>query len=298
MARILAIDSDPEQIVILRKLVSDMLHADVIAVASTDDAIRTLGVSSPDVILTSSLLSTADGQRLAEHLKRDPSLDYVPVLTLPLLADSSEPEARRPGLMFRLLRRGQPSSWRAYDKHAVTSRIEEALEQSRTDAELYGEVWRPARLLLMADPTPQAEPATETVELVRLLEGAIEVPAGATPQRARAPRWTRFELPWLESIKVEWGADVRLLNLSRSGLLVESGIRMTVGVRADFQVAGADELDFVLPARVVRSDVASVGPLGVKYLAAAVFEQPFDTLGPDGSLPPNRSLRRLGGLPS
>src|SRR5262245_19029445 len=224
-ARILAIDSDPDQIAILRRLVSDMLDADVIAVASTDDAIRTLGVSSPDVILTSSLLSPADGQRLAEHLKRDPSLDYVPVLTLPLLADSNEPEARRPGLMSRLLRRRQPS-WPAYDKHAVTSRIEEALEQSRTDAELYGEVWRPARLLLMADPTPQAEPATESVELVRLLDATIELPAGTTPQRARAPRWTRFELPWLEGIKVDWGADVRLLNLSRSGLLVESGIRM------------------------------------------------------------------------
>jgi hypothetical protein len=194
--------------------------------------------------------------------------------------------------MSRLLRRDQPS-WPVYDRHAVTARVKEALEQSRTDAELYGEVWRPARLLLMADPTPQAEPVAESVQLIRVLEDAVEVPADATLQRARAPRWKRSELPWLESIKLEWGADVQLLNLSCSGLLVESGIRMTVGVRADFQVAGADELDFVLTARVVRSDVASVGRLGVKYLAAAVFEQPFDGLGPDGSLPPNRSHRRF-----
>jgi len=283
MARILAIDSDPEQVAILRRLVGDALRAEVIAVASTDDAIRTLGVSSPDVIVTSSLLSPVEGQRLAEHLKQDPSLDYMPVLTLPPLVESSEKEATRPGLVSRLMRRPQ-HEWPVYDTHAVTARIEEALEQSRTDAELYGDVWRPARLLLLAEPTPQVELATETLELVRVLDAKLEMRARDIVRRERATRWQRNELPWFESVKLEWGAEVRLLNLSCSGLLVESGIKMTVGVRADFQVAGADALDLVLPARVVRSDVSSVGRLGVKYVAAAVFEQPLDALGPDGSL--------------
>lgn len=293
MARILAIESDAEQIAILRRLVGDALRADVIAVASTDDAIRTLGVSLPDVIVTSSLLSPVEGQRLAEHLKRDPTLDYMPVLTLPPLVESSEKEAtRRPSLVSRFIRRPQ-HVWPVYDTHAVTARIKEALEQSRTDAELYGDVWRPARLLLLAEPTPQVELATETVDLVRVLDAQLEMQVSDAIRRERATRWKRNELPWLESIKLEWGAELRLLNLSSSGLLVESGNKMTVGVRADFQVAGADALDVVLPARVVRSDVSSVGRLGVKYLAAAVFEHPLDGLGPDGSLLSDFSARRL-----
>jgi hypothetical protein len=34
---------------------------------------------------------------------------------------------------------------------------------------------------------------------------------------------------------------------------------------------------------VVRSDVSQVGSLGVKYIAAAVFERPFQILDPQGS---------------
>jgi hypothetical protein len=85
---------------------------------------------------------------------------------------------------------------------------------------------------------------------------------------------------------------LRLLNMSSSGLLIESGIRMTLGNRTDFQIAGADDLEFVMPGRVVRSGVASVNSLGVKYVTAATFEKPFESIGPDGSLPPEFSYRR------
>jgi hypothetical protein len=47
-----------------------------------------------------------------------------------------------------------------------------------------------------------------------------------------------------------------------------------------------------MPGRVVRSDVSSVNTLGVKYVTAAVFEKPFDAIGPDGSLPPDFTHRR------
>jgi hypothetical protein len=47
-----------------------------------------------------------------------------------------------------------------------------------------------------------------------------------------------------------------------------------------------------MPGRVVRSGVASVNSLGVKYVTAATFEKPFESIGPDGSLPPEFSYRR------
>ena len=291
MARILAIDSDPVRIAILRRLVSERLDAELFVAASADDAIRTLGVSCPDLILTSSLLPLNEAQQLASHLRKVPSLDHLPVLTIPLLVDERD-QAHRQGLMSYLLRRRRPI-WPAYDTDAVTARIEEALEQSRIDAARYGEVWRPARLLL----TDSASPGTaasdpDTNSLIRALEVELELFCSGSLLLERAPRWKRCELPWLESIKLSWGADLNLLNISCSGLLVESGIRMTLGNSTDFQLAGGEQ-DFVIPGRVVRTDVSSVDRLGVKYVAAAVFEQPFDLLGPNGSLPPDLSLRRI-----
>ena len=127
---------------------------------------------------------------------------------------------------------------------------------------------------------------TESVSLLRMLDAELERYCGLTPHKERATRWERCELPWLESIRLTWGAELNLLNISSSGLLVESGIRMTLGNRTDFQMEDCDRRDFVIPGRVVRSDVSTVNSLGVKYVTAAAFEKPFEAIGPDGSLPP------------
>lgn len=291
MAQVLAIEPDPGTADVLRRLVSERLNAEVVVVASSHDAIRTLAVTSPDLILTSSLLPADDGQRLAAHLRRVPSLDHLPILTVPPLVEESR-ETDRPGLISRFLRRPR-QIWPAYDVDAVTSRIEEALEQSRADASRYGEAWRPARLLLVEPRTTTPEAVLETDRLLRTLDAELQRYCGLSPHQDRAPRWERCDLPWLQSIRLTWGAELRLLNLSSSGLLVESGIRMTLGNRTDFQVADCDHRDFVMPGRVVRSDVASVDTLGVKYMTAAVFEQPFESIGPGGSLPPDLSQRRF-----
>ena len=98
---------------------------------------------------------------------------------------------------------------------------------------------------------------------------------------ARAQRWDGEQLPWLSAVRLTWGADLRLINISRSGLLVESGVRFTLGNRADFELESAEH-GLIVKARVVRSDVSQVGSLGVKYIAAAVFERPFQILDPQG----------------
>lgn len=292
MARILAIDSDPVRIAILRRLVGDRLDAEVFVATSTDEALRTIGMTCPDLILTSSLLSLYEVQQLAAHLRKVPSLDHVPILTIPPLVDERA-STHRQGLMSRLLGRRQPT-WPVYNVDAVTERIAEALEQSRIDAARYGDAWRPARLLLTEPATPQpVVPDPDTERLLRKLESELQFFCGGATAQERATRWEGYELPWLESIRLTWGAELRLLNISCSGLLVESGIRMTLGNKTDFQVAGRDEQEFVIPGRVVRTDVSSVDRLGVKYVTAAVFEHPFDALGPSGSLPPDLSFRRL-----
>ena len=289
MAQILAIESDPERIVILRRLVSEKLDADVLVADSIQSAIDTLDAKRPDVIVTSSLLSPCDDQQLADHLRQAPSLDHLPVLTLPPLVDTDDVDSPQ-GLLSWLFRRRR-QSWPTYDENAVAARIEDALQQSKRDAPKYADLWqRPARLLLME---PEAPPQEET-SLVYTLDADLARFLGIQPQQNRAIRWERTDLQWLESIRLTWGADLHLLNMSSSGLLVESGIRMTVGNFADFQLADRDDRDYVMKGRVVRSDVASVNALGVKYVTAAVFDKPFEAIGPDGSLPPERAYRRFG----
>lgn len=288
MAQILAIEPDPEKIAILRRLVSEKLGADVLVADSIESAINTLDAKRPDVIVTSSLLPPDEDQLLAEHLRQAPSLDHLPVLTLPPLVDTDDPDASD-GLMARLFRRRRRQRQPTYDADAVAARIQDALLQSKRDAPRFADLWqRPARLLLME---PE-EPAHEETSLVYTLDADLARFLGVQPQQDRAPRWERSDLLWLESIRLTWGADLHLVNLSSSGLLVESGIRMTVGNLTDFQFADREEHDYVMSGRVVRSDVASVNAMGVKYVTAAVFDKPFESIGPNASAPPPRAYRR------
>jgi CheY-like chemotaxis protein len=289
MAQILAIEPDPEKIVILRRLVNAKLNADVIVADSIESAISTLDGKRPDVIVTSSLLSPSDDQQLSAHLRQAPSLDHLPVLTLPPLVDTDDEQASG-GLMSRLFRRRRRQAWPAYDADALAARIEDALQQSKRDAPRYADLWqRPARLLLME---PE-ESAQEETSLVYTLDADLARFLGIQPQQDRAPRWGRSDLQWLENIRLTWGANLQLLNMSSSGLLVESGIRMTVGNLEDFEFEDREMRDYVMSGRVVRSDVAAVTSLGVKYVTAAVFDKPFESIGPDSSLPPERAYGRL-----
>lgn len=289
MAQILAIETDPEKIVILRRLVSERLDADVLVADSIESAIDTLGAKRPDVIVTSSLLSPGENQQLTDHLRNAPSLDHLPVLTLPPLVETDD-AGPQGGLMSRLFRQRRRVSWPAYDADAIAARIDDALKQSKQDALKYADLWqRPARLLLME---PE-EPAHDENSLVCILDTDLARFSGIQPRQDRAPRWERSDLRWLESIRLTWGANLHLLNMSSSGLLVESGIRMTVGNLEDFEFEDREMRDYVVSGRVVRSDVAAVTSLGVKYVTAAVFDKPFQSIGPDGSLPPERAYRML-----
>lgn len=280
MAHILAIEPDPERIVILQRLVSETLNAEVVVASSADAAINALSERQPDLILTSTLLPSGEDQQLAAHLRSAPALDHLPILTIPPLVDR---DAKSNGLISRFFRRRQTTE-PTYDVDAVASRIREALAQSRADAARFNDTWRPARAVLLEQSQDHA--MEETVSLLRMLDAELERYCGLAPHKERATRWERGELPWLESIRLTWGAELNLLNMSSSGLLVESGIRMTLGNRTDFQLEDCDRWDVVIPGRIVRSDVSMVNSLGVKYVTAAVFEKPFELIGPDGSLPP------------
>jgi hypothetical protein len=269
MARILAIEPNPEHGTTLERLVRESLDAEVVLATSTDAAIAAMTEDPPDLILTSSLLAPSDDQQLAAHLRQAPSLKHLPVLTIPPFVDTTEtPDTSISGLISRLLRR-RPRTWTSYDFEAVATRIRETIEEARTRA---------------AEPPPPVRIVEAPDSVLHMTDDELRNYCGLGSKRRRAQRWTSADLPWISGVKLSWGLDLRLLNISSTGLLVESGLRLTPGNRTTFQLAGPHK-DIVIAARVVRSRVSSVDPLGVRYVSAAQFEKAFDSLTPADAEP-------------
>jgi CheY-like chemotaxis protein len=89
-------------------------------------------------------------------------------------------------------------------------------------------------------------------------------------QRERDHRLKPSDVPWLSTVKLSWGLEVDMLDISRTGMLIETSSRFTPGTTTEFQLSGPDT-SLAVPARFVRSEVATVGAQGVKYHAAVTF---------------------------
>ena len=284
MNRILAIEPDAERGVRLRRLLRENLNTVLVISTSAHAAITAMTETRPDLILTSNLLSANDEQDLVAHLRATPALRHLPVLTIPPVVEMPAAETRSTGLLSRLFRRPQPQVLSPmYDIGAVITRIEEALEQSKIAV-------RQAEQEAEAEAQQQAEDA---------IASAIESPAGEPAMESawfsrgstkRAQRWSLSDLPWLSSVKLPWGQQLRLVNISSSGLLVESSVRLSPGSDTTFRIGGPD-LSLTVPARVVRCRVATVDSLGVKYETAAVFDQPVNELIAAGEEPTDATMR-------
>ena len=301
MTRILAIEPNPERGALLRRMVGDAVDAEVLPVTSAKAALAVMETHRPDVILTSSILSPQDDRELVSHLRQTPALRHLPVLTVPPV---TEPPPTDNSLLARLRRRRQPSFWPSYDFDAVVSRIEDAIADSRWAAahaphsappEIQLVEFAPAaaRGAELADSVPDAAPAAgfahfspdagrddEFAEFAPQADADSAIPPrGPMRLRKRARRWEGWQLSWLSTVKLPSGFELRLVNISTSGLLVESNARIALGTRTSFDLWGPYR-KITVPARIVRSDIGVVDSSGVRYHAAAVFEHAIDTMMP------------------
>jgi CheY-like chemotaxis protein len=268
MNRILALEPDAGRGARLQQLLRQHVNADLVLSTSAHAAITAMTETRPDLILTSAMLSTNDDHALVAHLRATPSLRHLPVLTIPPVVEAPAAEARSTGLMSRLLRRRQPQpSFPIHDIGVVITRIKEALEQSKDAVAAAPPVESPASL----------EPVGTSGRL-------------SSGTRRRAQRWSLSDLPWLSSVKLPWGQHLRLLNISSSGMLVESSVRLSPGSATSFKISGP-ELALVVRARVVRCRVSTVDSLGVKYETAAAFDQPVAELVASGEEPTDAAMR-------
>jgi hypothetical protein len=94
-------------------------------------------------------------------------------------------------------------------------------------------------------------------------------------QNPRAQRRNPADVPSVSMVKFPWGLEARLLNISRTGLLFESGTRIPPDSCEQLTLVGSGT-EIQVRSYFVRSEVALVSGLGVKYHIAVMFSAPLE----------------------
>jgi hypothetical protein len=102
------------------------------------------------------------------------------------------------------------------------------------------------------------------------------VPAATGADRRVHRRITAAELSWLNHVRLKYGPQVVLVDLSRGGAQIETtSHRLQPGTSVVIEIAAEDKRTFAVPAQVLRCHIAGLSPT-VWYRSALVFKRPFD----------------------
>jgi len=246
---------------------------DVVLTSTAEEAAGAIYEKRPDLILTSSVLPPRAEEQVIDALKHLDPDGSVPLITVPpLLAPPEQADTSRS--VFAFMSRRRPPSRTSYDLAALATRIDEALRQVREAKE---------------DPpvrTVRIEPSTALVVKsdANALAATPSVSTGRSTQGPhllerkrldRAPRLMAHDLPSRCTLTTPAGFIVRMVNVSESGVLFESPLKFTRDAETSLSLFSPQKT-LVLPARIVRSEVAAVNGGGVTYQTAAQFSESLD----------------------
>ena len=261
MARILAIEHDSSRQALLRSVIAGRIDAELILVNTVADGIGYLSPDAPDVVLVPTLLSPRDVNALMAAIK-EKGAPQLQILNTPAI---DVPAERPATTRFRLGRRAlapvriDPAILAGLVSDALRRAAEIRAEQDARDAHAR---WCAER----GDVTNQIPEQRQ----LRATTGA--------ENRRRCERMARAEVPWISAVRMPWGLDLNLVNISTGGILLESGTKLPPGITYDLQL-DAVEATLVVKARVIRAEVSRVDRGGVRYYLAAAFEQHVDLTG-------------------
>ena len=131
MALILAIETDPRQASVLKRVVREHVGAFLVVVNSKDAAIAAIDGEAPDLILLSTLLSPREEEEVVAHLRGLDRADHLQTLTIPLLARTAdEDEASSGGLLAAFRRRRTASRPAGCDPNQFAEEIRGYLQRA------------------------------------------------------------------------------------------------------------------------------------------------------------------------
>ena len=95
--------------------------------------------------------------------------------------------------------------------------------------------------------------------------------------RRTHPRLAPHEVPWIREVKPITGDTARWLNISRTGVLLETTARLQPGRRSTIVIVNAVDEKERAEGTVIRTELVSIGPNGeLIYRTAMAFTQELD----------------------
>jgi hypothetical protein len=277
-SRVLVIEPDADRAGIIRDALSSYLEADLVVVKRLEDALRSIGEQIPDLVLTSTLLAPADEAALTAHFKRLPEASHVQVVNLPYFLDGGEaesssrsPQSRVMGFLGLRTAAVRPRC----DVETLRKQIDAYLVQA---AAIRFERQQTRETSLIVAPRKTSEPwlrpaPRQPAPAVTLADGPhLRLRFDRNQDRRRTRRRSGEDVPSLWSVRLPWGDALKVVNISNTGVLVESASKVAPGSTIKLHLLG-EATNISVSARAIRSDVANVDGLGVKYHLAAAFSQ-------------------------
>src|SRR5262245_51341898 len=258
---ILALEPDPVRANALAHLAHNYCEANVVVSASADAALSVMARRMPELILLSAFTPPGDERSLIAFL-RNITQASVPVLIMsPVLDLPHKKGGTWQGVPWLSRRRFvMPPN---FVREALGARMRTALEESREHLEQGGRLG--------------SIDVCDALQTVR--DWNVHV--------SRAHRWATSDRSPLSSVRLPSGFVGQLMNISNSGLLIESDSALMPGNSVTFEFADPiQELTRIwqsdtaptLAAHLVRSEVLKIGPDRFHYRIAARFIQELELL--------------------
>jgi CheY-like chemotaxis protein len=282
--RILAIEPDAARAATLKRLLRGHVDADFEIVRSREEAMEAISRAVPDLVLTSTFLSPADEAALTDSLKQLAAAGHVQLITVPHFIEFEDSRTESRPRVLDFLRRRQALIRPVCDPRTVRDQIEHYLEKARaekinsSERQLWDEVrMQSTALMRLDDPRGHRLAAGDAYTLSNGVgPRARKLGRLHAEDRRRASRRPLIDIPWLKSVRLPWGLELGVVNVSTSGILLESASKVSAGSTVELQLIGRGITGVTMPARLIRSEVAAVSSQGVKYRVAAAFDRELD----------------------
>jgi hypothetical protein len=100
--------------------------------------------------------------------------------------------------------------------------------------------------------------------------------------RRIAPRLKPHEVPWIREVKPISGDTARLLNISKTGVLLETTARLQPGQRSTVVIVDGNDRKTRAEGHIIRTELVSMGPSGeLIYRTAMAFSEDLDLRIPE-----------------
>lgn len=112
-----------------------------------------------------------------------------------------------------------------------------------------------------------------TVPDVVCIGDSMEIAVDVDSNRRLHERLKASDLRWLRGARIKYGSDVRIIDISAGGVLLETESALTRDANVVVELTGPDS-PILIPSRVLRCRMASLGEI-LKYQGACAFKRPL-----------------------